>query len=136
MAQTQANLRVMVDANILIAGSVWPRWSYEVLQHALQGDFHLVLSEYIVQQARKHIWVRFPAYSDMFDEFLGACRYGLIADPTLGILHNISIGGESSWNLILNECLRFCATMTSGSKNNSLFQEEIYERSCTTYIHC
>jgi predicted nucleic acid-binding protein len=45
MEQTQPELRVMVDANILIAGSVWPRWPYEVLQHALRGDFGLVLSE-------------------------------------------------------------------------------------------
>jgi hypothetical protein len=82
MAQTQAELRVMVDTNILIVGSVWPRWSYEVLQHALQGDFRLVLSEYIVQQARKHIRARFHVYSDMFDELLGACRYELAADPT------------------------------------------------------
>ena len=82
MDQTQAELRVMVDANILIAGSVWPRWSYEVLQHALQGDYRLVLSEYIIQQARKHIQVRFPTYSDQFDEFLGVCRYELVAGPT------------------------------------------------------
>ncbi len=69
MDQTQPELRVMVDANILIAGSVWPRWSFEVLQHALRGDFHLVLSNYILQQARAHIQTCFPNYSDQFDEF-------------------------------------------------------------------
>ena len=37
-------LRVMLDATVLIAGSVWPRWSYEVIQHALQGDFQLILA--------------------------------------------------------------------------------------------
>ena len=52
MAPSQPELRVMLDANILIAGSVWPRWPYEVLQHALRGDFRLVLSEYVIQQAR------------------------------------------------------------------------------------
>lgn len=72
----------MVDANILIAGSVWPRWSYEVLQHALRGDFRLVLCEYILRQARTHIRKRFPSYIDQFDDLLGACRFELVGDPT------------------------------------------------------
>lgn len=82
MAPTQADLRVMVDANILIAGSVWPRWPYEVLQHALHGDFQLVLSNYILRQARRHIQARFPAYIEPFNGVLQACRYELIADPS------------------------------------------------------
>ena len=55
MDQPNPDLRVMVDANILIAGVVWPRWPYEVLRHALRGDFRLVLSEYVIQQARRRI---------------------------------------------------------------------------------
>jgi predicted nucleic acid-binding protein len=82
MSQSPNKLRVMVDANILIAGSVWPRWSYEVLQHALRGDFQLVVSEYVIQQARRHIQSRFPSYGDQFDEFLKACQYELVDDPT------------------------------------------------------
>jgi len=82
MDHTQHELREMVDANILIAGSVWPRWSFEVLQHALRGDSHLVLSNYILQQARAHIQSRFPDYSDQFDDLLQACRYELVADAT------------------------------------------------------
>lgn len=81
MEQTRPELRVMVDANILIAGSVWPRWPYEVLQHALRGDFRLVLSPYILQQAHRRIQARFPAYLDQFDELLLACQYELIPDP-------------------------------------------------------
>ena len=72
----------MVDANILIAGTVWPRWPYEVLLHALRGDFHLVLSEFIIQQARRRIQTRFPTYLKQFDEFLRTCRYELVANPT------------------------------------------------------
>lgn len=82
MDQIQPKLRVMVDANILIAGSVWPRWPYEVLQHAFKGDFSLVLSEYVLQQARSHIQRRFPDHVDQFDKFLQACEYELVADPT------------------------------------------------------
>ena len=39
MATDEKTLRGMVDANILIAGSVWPRWPFKVLQHAIRGDF-------------------------------------------------------------------------------------------------
>lgn len=48
-------LRVMIDANILVAGTGWPRFPYEVLQHALNGDYQLVLTERIIQEAIKAI---------------------------------------------------------------------------------
>ena len=38
MGKTRLDSRVMLDANVLIAGSVWPRWPYEVLQHALRAS--------------------------------------------------------------------------------------------------
>lgn len=82
MDQTRPELRVMVDANILIAGSVWPRWPYEVLQHALRGNFRLVLSEYIVRQASLHVQRRFPAHSERFGAFLLNCPYERAAEPT------------------------------------------------------
>ncbi len=72
----------MVDANVLIAGSVWPRWPYEVLQHALNGDYRLVLGNYVIQQASRHIRARFPAYAEQFDGFLQDCGFELAADPT------------------------------------------------------
>lgn len=73
----------MVDANILIAGSVWPRWPYEVLQHALREDFKLVLCNYIIQQARLHILRRFPLHLEQFDSLLPAFHYEEIPNPTL-----------------------------------------------------
>ena len=47
------SLRVMLDTTVLIAGIAWPRWSYEVLRHALSGDFRLVLSPLVIKQARR-----------------------------------------------------------------------------------
>lgn len=77
MDQPHPKLRVMVDTNILIAGSVWPRWPYEVLQHSLKGDFQLVLSDYVLQQAHMSIRRLFPNYEDQFDRFLQSCEYEL-----------------------------------------------------------
>jgi hypothetical protein len=56
MAPNKADLRVMVDANILIAGSLWTHRSYVVLPHALAGDFQLVLSPCAITRARR-LWV-------------------------------------------------------------------------------
>ncbi len=72
----------MVDANILIAGSVWPRWPYEVLQHALRGDFRLVLCDYVLRQARMRIQNRFPMYCDRFDDLVLSFHHEMVADPT------------------------------------------------------
>jgi predicted nucleic acid-binding protein len=72
----------MVDANILIAGSVWPRWPYEVLQHALKGDFQLVLTPYIIDQARDRISTRFPDYLNQFETFLDLSSFEQVNNPT------------------------------------------------------
>jgi len=80
MAKSRSDLRVMIDANILIAGSVWPRWPYEVLEHAQRGDFKLVLSSFIIEQARRHINRRFASGRARFERFLAVARYELIAE--------------------------------------------------------
>jgi predicted nucleic acid-binding protein len=82
MAPGSRDLRVMVDANVLIAGIVWPRWPYEVLQHGLRGDFRLVLSDYILTQARFHINRRFTKFSEQFKSFLQICNFELVQNPT------------------------------------------------------
>ncbi len=48
-------LRVALDANVLIAGTVWPRWPHEVLRAALGRHFDLVLPEQVVEEARRHL---------------------------------------------------------------------------------
>ncbi len=44
--------RVMGDTTILLAGNIWFRWPYEVLQHALKNDFQLALSQFVIGEAR------------------------------------------------------------------------------------
>jgi len=82
METSPNKLRVMVDANILIAGTIWPRWPYEVLRHALRQDFQMVLSNYIIQQSRTQIQRIFPDHIDRFDKFLQNSVYDLVDDPT------------------------------------------------------
>jgi predicted nucleic acid-binding protein len=75
-------LRVMVDANILIAGTGWPRFAYEVLQHALQGDFVLVLSSLVIEETRMHLKRLIPAMLERFEDFLRESGYEEAAPPT------------------------------------------------------
>jgi len=74
----------MVDANILVAGIAWPRFPYEVLRHATKGDFHLVLSETIIEEARYSLAEIKPSAINTGDleRYLTATNYELIAAPT------------------------------------------------------
>jgi predicted nucleic acid-binding protein len=72
----------MLDATVLIAGIGWPRWSYEVLRHAVRGDFQLVLSPLVIEQARKHLARIAPNRVSDFEEWLQACGAEIEPDPT------------------------------------------------------
>ena len=74
--------RVFTDANILFAGSSFPRWSYEVLQHALNEDYRLVLCPLVIDSARRHLQKRFPEQLDRFERFIERANYELVPDPT------------------------------------------------------
>lgn len=75
-------LRVMVDANVLVAGVGWPRFPYEVLRHAVVGDVQLVLSPYIVDEAYTHITRLFPDLLPQLEAVLQSSGYDLIDSPS------------------------------------------------------
>lgn len=75
-------LRVAIDANVLIAGIAWPRWPYEVLRHAEQGDFTLVLSPLVMAEARNRIEKDFPHLLERFVLFLELLDYEAAPVPT------------------------------------------------------
>jgi predicted nucleic acid-binding protein len=75
--------KVMVDATVLFAGIGWPRWSYEVLRHALSGDYQLVLSSLVIEQARRNLEKKLPVLIDAFDAWLNLVPFELVNDPKL-----------------------------------------------------
>lgn len=77
-----SKLRVMVDANVLIAGTVWPRWPYEVLRHAIAGDFQLVLSSVVIEEAQRRITLSFPDTASRFADVLALSSYEAVPTPT------------------------------------------------------
>jgi len=82
MAVPRRKPRVFTDANVLFAGSAFPRWPYEVLRHAAAGHFQLVLCPLVIDQARRHLRQRFPDQVTRFDKFLRKVNYELVPDPT------------------------------------------------------
>jgi predicted nucleic acid-binding protein len=73
----------MVDANILVAGTGWPRFPYEVLRHTVRGDYILVLTQFIIDEAREHIIDLMPEFLDRFEEFLKVSNYEEVPIPTM-----------------------------------------------------
>ncbi len=71
----------MVDATVLFAGIGWPRWSYEILRHAVRGDFQLFLSPLVVEQARRNLQDKLPNHVRSFETWLSLAPYKSIPDP-------------------------------------------------------
>ena len=78
---SRTKLRVMVDTTVLLAGIIWPRFPYEVLQHALRGDFQLVLCPFVLTEAHRKFHEIFPGFTDDFAEFLVDVPYERVSDP-------------------------------------------------------
>lgn len=82
----------MLDATVLFAGTRWPRWSYEVLRHAMRGDIQLVLSPLVIEQAKRNLVEKFPEYAESFEAWLGLVSFEEVADPTgTAILENLTL---------------------------------------------
>jgi predicted nucleic acid-binding protein len=82
MEKSTNKTRVFADANILFAGSSFPRWSYEILQHALNEDYKLVICPLVIDSTRRHLQKRFPEHIGRFENFLQKADYELAPDPT------------------------------------------------------
>jgi predicted nucleic acid-binding protein len=75
-------LRVMADANVLIAGILFPRWVHEFLRHALREDFKLVLSAQTIREARERVARGTLTQQQALERFLTDCEYEPVPDPS------------------------------------------------------
>ena len=71
----------MVDANILYSASGWQRWPHEVLGHAVKGDFQLVLSQRVVDEAETSISADFPQRLGVFRRLLATTKPEIVPEP-------------------------------------------------------
>jgi predicted nucleic acid-binding protein len=92
MAEPKKPLRVMADANILVAGILFPRWFHEFLRHALKGDFKLVLSSQVIREARARMAKGSAAQRQALEQFLADCDYEEVPDPSREeVEHNLHL---------------------------------------------
>jgi putative PIN family toxin of toxin-antitoxin system len=75
-------IRVAIDANVLITGIVWPRWQYEILQHALRDEFVLVLSPIVIAETRNRIVTTFPEFLPEFEFLIANLNFESAPVPT------------------------------------------------------
>jgi putative PIN family toxin of toxin-antitoxin system len=71
----------MLDANVLVAGTIWPRFPGQVLNHAVLGDFRLVLTEYVLEEARRHITRLRPDKLANFEGVLERVNFEIVEEP-------------------------------------------------------
>jgi rRNA-processing protein FCF1 len=84
MAEPKKPLRVMADANILVAGILFPRWFHEFLRHALKDDFRLILSSQVIREARARMARGTVAQQQALEQFLADCDYEEIPSGPMG----------------------------------------------------
>jgi predicted nucleic acid-binding protein len=75
--------RVIVDANVLITGIIWPRWQNAILEYALLGELQLVLSQLVIDEASEHIRLIDESQLVRFERFLADCSLELLEEPSL-----------------------------------------------------
>jgi putative PIN family toxin of toxin-antitoxin system len=75
--------RVFLDANILIRGVTFPRFPYEVLQHAARKEIVAVVSPLVLDSARFYVRERFPDHQRALEALLELLDLELAPDPPL-----------------------------------------------------
>lgn len=74
---------VLADSNIYVAGVLFPRVFYEVLQHAAKGDIELVISPYIIQEVTRNLarWLPEKSFLERLSDLLLAIEPIWIENP-------------------------------------------------------
>ncbi|MFN8421174.1 MAG: putative toxin-antitoxin system toxin component, PIN family [Anaerolineae bacterium] len=76
-----SKLRVIVDANILVAGIGWPRFPFALLRHAQKGDFMLVLTDEIISEAQDAVNRIIPERSQTLSDYLESTEVEMVSSP-------------------------------------------------------
>jgi putative PIN family toxin of toxin-antitoxin system len=75
--------RVFLDANILIRGVIFPRFPYEVLQHATRKEIAAIVSPLVLDSARLYVKERFPDHQEALEALLDLLDLEVAPDPPI-----------------------------------------------------
>src|SRR5437763_10203213 len=74
--------RAALDSNVIIAGLLWPRWPYEVLQAARSDSYQLVLLVDVMEEVRRNAMLK-QRELQALDVLLATTGYELL--PTAAV---------------------------------------------------
>jgi putative PIN family toxin of toxin-antitoxin system len=74
--------RVFLDANVWIRGVTFPRFPYEVLQHAARKEIVAVVSPLVLDSVHLYIRERFPEHEQALDALLQLLALEIVPDPS------------------------------------------------------
>jgi putative PIN family toxin of toxin-antitoxin system len=75
--------RVFLDANVLIRGVTFPRFPYEVLQHAARKEIVAIVFPLVLDSARLYVTERFPDHQGALEALLELLDLELAPDPPI-----------------------------------------------------
>jgi predicted nucleic acid-binding protein len=75
--------RVFLDANLLIRGVTFPRFPYEVLQHAARKEIAAIVSPLVLDSVRLYVRERFPGHQGALEALLELLDLEVAPDPPL-----------------------------------------------------
>lgn len=76
--------RVFLDANVLIRGVTFPRFPYEVLQHAARKEIVAIVCPLVLDSVRLYVGERFPDHQGALEALLELLDLEVAPDPLLG----------------------------------------------------
>jgi predicted nucleic acid-binding protein len=74
-------LRVALDANVIIAGILLPRWPHEVMRASLGDFFDLVLPAQVIAETARHLTT--PTQKEALQFFLDSSEYQELPMPSI-----------------------------------------------------
>jgi putative PIN family toxin of toxin-antitoxin system len=73
--------RVFLDANVLIRGVTFPRFPYEVLQHAARKEIAAIVSPLVLDSVRLYVREQFPDHLGALEALLELLDLEVAPDP-------------------------------------------------------
>jgi putative PIN family toxin of toxin-antitoxin system len=81
-------LRVLIDTNILLSGLIWNGNESHLLEMSVDGEICLLIPEFVIEEARRVLELKFKEHVHLLDEVLGLLNYVCLQHPSEGSIES------------------------------------------------
>lgn len=74
--------RVLIDTNALLSGLIWNGNESRLLDMSIAGDIHLLIPQFVVDEARRVLDIKFPTHAHLLDEILHLFDHEILDHPS------------------------------------------------------